>query len=97
MAKRVTEDDKILMNELYIELKPYAAVARETGFSASTVKKYIVSGYTPQAKIEIKPFAGIVSEELPPLPQTPHDWFNFMKITEEEKQEMEELRKEVLI
>ena len=42
MARKVTEEDKILINELYIKLKTYAAVARETGFSPTTVKKYII-------------------------------------------------------
>ena len=42
MAKRVTEDDKILFNTLYLKLGTYSGVAKETGFSASTVKKYIV-------------------------------------------------------
>ena len=42
MARKVTEEDKILMNELYLKLKTYAAVARETGFSPTTVKRYII-------------------------------------------------------
>ena len=37
MAK-VTNEDIVRFNELYAKLKTYAAVARETGFSASTVK-----------------------------------------------------------
>ena len=43
---RVSPDDIIRFNNLYLELKTYAGVARETGFSASTVKKYIIKDYT---------------------------------------------------
>jgi DNA invertase Pin-like site-specific DNA recombinase len=56
MATKVTEQDKIQINELYLELKTYAAVARETGFSPSTVKKYIIPNYISQNDIKITPF-----------------------------------------
>ena len=52
MARKVTEEDKILINELYIKLKTYAAVARETGFSPTTVKKYIIANYIPKEQIQ---------------------------------------------
>ena len=47
MANKVTPDDILQMNTLYLELKTYAAVARKTGFSAGTVKKYIIPNFTP--------------------------------------------------
>ena len=43
--KFVTQADIKEMNRLYLELKTYAAVARVTGFSPSTVKKYIVPDF----------------------------------------------------
>ena len=39
--RKVSKEDIIQMNELYQKLGSYAAVARETGFSASTVSKYV--------------------------------------------------------
>lgn len=47
MANKVTPDDILQMNILYLELKTYAAVARKTGFSAGTIKKYIIPNFTP--------------------------------------------------
>lgn len=45
MANKVTTEDIIRMNELYLKFHTYAAVARETGFSASTVSKYVNKNY----------------------------------------------------
>ena len=39
--KLVTLEDITLMNELYKQIGTYAGVARQVGFSASTVAKYI--------------------------------------------------------
>ena len=50
MANKVTPDDILQMNTLYLELKTYAAVARKTGFSAGTVKKYIIPNFAPAAE-----------------------------------------------
>lgn len=97
MANRVTENDKIKINELYVKLKTYAAVARETGFSASTVKKYVVPGYIPQEKIIIRKFEGEIPDSFPPLPKNPHEWKELLKLSPEEIKGIEELRKEVLI
>lgn len=47
MAKRVTNEDILVFNEIYYKTKNYAQVARETGFSASTVKKYIDKNWQP--------------------------------------------------
>lgn len=41
MAKRVTEEDINKINEVYSKCKSYAETARLTGWSASTVKKYV--------------------------------------------------------
>lgn len=46
---RVTQDEIIKMNELYLEYKTYAAVAKEVGRAPSTVKRYIDPEYISQA------------------------------------------------
>lgn len=45
---RVTQDEIIKMNELYLEYHTYAAVAKEVGRAPSTVKRYIDPDYVSQ-------------------------------------------------
>ena len=53
MARKVTIDDIRLINESYYRTKSYAATARETGWSAGTVSKYVDKNYAPPAPTEI--------------------------------------------
>ena len=53
MANKVTNEDILRINELYYKHKVYAEVARQTGFSASTVKKYVIPNWAPIAKENI--------------------------------------------
>ena len=99
MAKRVTEDDKILFNTLYLKLGTYSGVAKETGFSASTVKKYIVPDFKiPEDNAVIK----FTKEDIPKVfdPITfveSENWGEFCNLTPEEVVEINELKKELLI
>ena len=56
MARKVTTDDIKQFNELYSKYKSYAEVARQTGWSASTVSKYIDKNYQPPAANDIQYF-----------------------------------------
>ena len=47
MASKVTNEDILRINEIYYKTKVYAEVARQTGFSASTVKKYVIPNWVP--------------------------------------------------
>ena len=54
MGRLIVDNDLIIkMNELYLQIGTYAGVSRTLGGSpsASTVKKYIVPGYKPQAEV----------------------------------------------
>ena len=97
MAHKVTKEDQIRMNELYLKYKTYAEVARQTGFSPSTVKKYIIPNFIPESQIEIKKFIGILPNNFIQLPKSLKEWAHLLELTEEEKLEIEELRKEILI
>ena len=98
MAKALSEEDKIQINELYLIHKTYAEVARQTGFSPSTVKKYVVKDYIGEDQIVKqkfieKPEMMIVTK----FPSCSEEWLALFAMTEEEKQECDELRKEILI
>ena len=98
MASKVTQEDIININELYLKYKTYAEVARQTGFSASTVKKYVVPNFVSQEKLEIKKFNKILSDTFPvDFPKTSADWGVILRMTEKELNDMEDLRKEILI
>lgn len=94
--KYVTQDNIKKMNELYVQLKTYAAVSRATGFAPSTVKKYIVPNYKIIDTSSIK-------REEGPLPEVfsfketffKKDWYNLCVLSEEEFQEIKELWKEL--
>ena len=60
MATKITTDMIKQINELYIKYKTYAAVARELGIAASTVKKYVVEDYRPIEEREIKKFNPLI-------------------------------------
>lgn len=99
MAKRVTEEDKIRFNTLYLRLGTYSGVAKETGFSASTVKKYIIPDFQiPEDNSIIK----FTKEDIPkgfnPKPFIESEnWGEFCTLFPDEKTELNELRKELLI
>lgn len=96
MARKVTEEDKVLMNELYVKLKTYAAVARETGFSPTTVKRYIIQNYVPKDSIQKNKF----NLEIPSIDYDlfkVEDFGLLCVLSKEEKIEIEELWKEMLL
>lgn len=89
MARKVTSDDILKMNELYYADPVYSHVAKITGFSASTVKKYIVPDFKPLETREK------ISKELPPVEKItiPANLLEWLVLTEDEVKELEDFRK----
>ena len=90
----VTPTDRKLINDLYYKLHTYAAVARETGFSPATVKKYVIDGYKPEEEREIKRF----DQQLPPFDDTlflGNDWGPLCELSEIEVGEIIDLWEEL--
>ena len=91
-VKRVTPQDIVNINELYLIHKVKAEVARQTGFSASTVAKYIIPDYkaepinTEYEKIEEK----TVDVSIFLIP----NWNDLIIISDEERADMESMRGE---
>lgn len=97
MAKKITDDEIELINELYLELGVKARVAEAVGRSASTVSKYIIPGYVSKKdRIEAPPF----DESKITGPKEYKNWANFFDncmLTDEEWADMREIQKGVMI
>lgn len=99
MASRVTGEDIKKINDLYIKEKSYAEVARQTGFSPATVKKYVIPDYVPIEAMNIKRFT---PEDMPVifgvhLFRGVDNYGELCVLSKEEKDEIYELQKEVSI
>lgn len=98
MAKRVTNEDILHINELYYKHKTYAEVARQTGFSPSTVKKYVIPGWQPVSETEVIRF------DISDFPDCPHPGFDGLDnygelcvLTDLEKEELKGLWEEMAV
>lgn len=100
MASKVTNEDILRINELYYKYKTYAETARQTGFSASTVKKYVIPNWAPVATESIIKFD---MAELPDFITTTeffrgiYNYGALCILTEREKEEIKELWRELAI
>lgn len=92
--KRVGPDDIIKINEAYLACGTYSGAAAATGWSASTVRKYVISDYKSEQKVEAAdielPPIEEIAEKLPP-------WYDITCLTPEEEKEIKQLWKEMLI
>lgn len=92
--KRVGPDDIIKINEAYLACGTYSGAAAATGWSASTVRKYVISDYKSEQKVEVTDI------ELPPIEEIADrlpPWYNITCLTPEEEKEIKMLWKEMLI
>ncbi len=96
--KRVTADDIKLFNELYYKYKTFAAVARETGFTAATVSKYVDKGYKP---LEQEKFLRFDRKMMPKFSgqafRGVENYGELCVLSEEEQDEIHELWKELAV
>ena len=98
MANKVTSDDILRINEIYYKTKVYAETARQTGFSASTVKKYVIKDWKPVVA------ENVIKFELKQIPEFDGSIFKNINnygelcvLTEQEKEEMKELWRELAV
>lgn len=90
----ITQKEIKEINRLYAELKTYAAVARATGFSPATVKKYVIKDFQVVDESKFIRF----DRPLPEFDSTPfrgEDWGHLCLLSPEEEQEVRELWKEL--
>ena len=100
MARTViTEEKKIEINELYLKIGTYSGVAKIVGCAPSTVKKYIIEGYVPQANITQK--IKFKKEDLPQFSSSSfrgvNNWGDLCRLSNTEREEIKELWKELVM
>ena len=85
------------MNEIYYKYKTYAEVARRTGWSSSTVAKYIDKNYQPVDLDNVRRFD--LRADLPEFSTDlfQSDWATLCEYTEEEEKEMMEFWEELAV
>ena len=94
MAKKVTNEDIIQINEAFLLCRTYSGVAKATGWSASTVKKYIIDGYVSSKKpIEYNIVPLSIEQTIQKLIENNA----ICDVTEEEKLELKELQKDIIV
>lgn len=93
---KITDKEILQINRLYKKYGTYAAVAREVGCGPATVKKYINPNFV---ELDETKFQRFTKEDLPKI-------FRTLEVTnlgelcnpdKSELNELEELRKEILI
>lgn len=100
MARTITHEQIIEMNELYLKIKTYAGVSRAMGGSPAptTVKKYIIPNYISKNDRKIKVFH---KDDLPEFAIEKFDgidnWGDLCLLLNSEKEEIKELWKELLV
>lgn len=95
---RVTSEDILHMNEIYYKTHVFAEVARQTGFSASTVRKYVDVNWKP---VELDKIIKFDLNNLPEFDTTPFkhvsDYGAMCILDDEEIDQIRELWKELAV
>ena len=95
----VTQEMTKEINELYLQIGTYAGVARKIGIAPTTVKKYIIPGYTSEKKIKKIIFdKSKLSEEIDySLFKNKASWGDLCVLSDDERKEIKEIWMELLM
>ena len=99
---KLTDQDIEKIRQLYAEIGTYAGVSRQTGFAASTVKKY-VTGIAPaksknsraEEEVQEVPFDASLLKSFDPSEFIKENWNMMCVLTESEIAKVKELWKEI--
>ena len=100
MGRLIVDNDLIIkMNELYLQIGTYAGVSRVLGGSpsASTVKKYIIPGYKPQAEVTKISFSWDDVPKAKDIELKYSDFGDLCELAATEIAEIEKLWEELLV
>lgn len=99
MARRVSIEDIRHINELYYKYKNYAEVARQTGWSAATVRNYVDLNFSPVIEDNIRRFDP--EKDMPTFStamfEGVENYGDLCILSDEEKDEIKELWEEIAI
>lgn len=93
----ITQAEVKRINELYLKLKTYAAVARELGISPGTVKKYVIDGYSKVDESKVIRYEGNTLPRLELSRFRGEDWGKLCMLSPEEEEEIKVLWEEIEI
>ena len=86
MAKRITDEQKTQINELYSKYKNKTKVAKEMGISIASVNKYIITDKPKEEKKDTKRY---VKQEM--KDPKDFDFIDLVWLVDNEQEEMREL------
>ena len=99
MARRITVDDIRQINEIYYKCKSYAETARQTGWSAATVRNYVDKNFSPVLEDEVRRFDP--NTDLSPFSteifEGVDNYGELCALTDAERLEIVELWREIVI
>lgn len=95
--KRVSVDDIKKINEVYYQCHSYAETARQTGWSAATVKNYVKPDFKPVATTAIRKFTmnDMPEWSCPPMFEKVKNYGELCKIMDDERVDLFNLWEEL--
>lgn len=101
MAKKITDEQKEQINELYFENKNKSLTARLLGISPASVARYIIPNYIPKDQRVVEVFSGrpsvISMDKIASFDGAAHLGYFLTHIMDDEKEDMEKLQKGIFI
>lgn len=98
LSKRVSQSDIDIFNQMYYDGETFKSIAVATGFSASTVSKYVDRNWEPEAPAP-KPIRRFTKEEMPPFSSEKwrgvENWGDLLTLSYEEEMEVLEVLEEL--
>lgn len=104
MAKKITDEKIIEINEVYLQCGVKSQTAKICGVSPASVTKYLIKDYKARKDTKIEEFnkeAVGCQSFIDFINQNSNtailNFCNFCKLSEEEKNDLRELQKEILV
>ena len=96
---KITPEIELRINKLYYELGTYSGVAKIIGCAPSTVKNHIIKDFTPEPEVEPIRFtkAEIPKQLNDEISLSTDNYGELCVLSEEEKEELKELWKELAL